>query len=101
MDRPKTWGELNDMLFAGSWNPELQRFRSPFAFRGLASVKHHLSNSLLRLAGQASINTLELSLLRNLSKYAHAPPAPGVESVSHWLSLGPHDWLATLPIDST
>src|SRR5919206_191925 len=50
MDRPKTWSELIEMLFAGSWNPALQRFRSPYAFRGLASMDHHLSNSLLRLA---------------------------------------------------
>jgi len=82
MDRPKTWSELNEVLFAGSWNPSLQRFRSPFAFRGLASTTHELSNSLVRLAaGQASINTLELSLLRNFSKYAHWQPAHGVESV--------------------
>ena len=26
MDRPKTWSELNEVLFAGSWNPALQRF---------------------------------------------------------------------------
>ena len=101
MDRPKTWSELNEMLFAGSWNPELQRFRSPYAFRGLASTAHKLSNSLLRLAGQASINTLELSLLRNFSKYAHAQPAPGVESVWHWLALGQHHGLPTRLIDWT
>jgi hypothetical protein len=81
MDRPKTWSELNEALFAGSWNPALQRFRSPYAFRGLGSTTHELSNSLVRLAaGQASINTLELSLLRNFSKYAHWQPAHGVES---------------------
>ena len=101
MDRPKTWGELNEMLFAGSWNPELQRFRSPYAFRGLASTAHKLSNSLLRLAGEASINTLELSLLRNFSKYAHAQPAPGVDSVWHWLALGQHHGLPTRLIDWT
>src|SRR5437868_5689564 len=96
VDRPGSWSELNEMLFAGSWNPDLQRFRSPFAFRGLASTTHHLSNSLLRLAaGQASINTLELSLLRNFSKYAHAQPAPGIESVWHWLALGQHHGLPT------
>src|SRR5437588_8634806 len=101
VDRPRSWSELNEMLFAGSWNPELQRFRSPYAFRGLAATTHHLSNSLLRLAGQASINTLELSLLRNFSKYAHAQPAPGIESVWHWLALGQHHGLPTRLIDWT
>lgn len=102
MDRPSSWSELNEMLFAGSWNPELQRFRSPYAFRGLASTDHHLSNSLLRLAaGRASISTLEQSLLRNFSKYAHAQPAPGVDSVWHWLALGQHHGLPTRLIDWT
>src|SRR5437667_10827502 len=101
VDRPRSWSELNEMLFAGSWNPELQRFRSPYAFRGLAATTHHRSNSLLRLAGQASINTLELSLLRNFSKYAHAQPAPGIESVWHWLALGQHHGLRTRLIDWT
>jgi hypothetical protein len=101
MERPTTWGELNEMLFAGSWNPRLQRFRSPFAFRGLASSDHRLSNSLLRLARDASINTLELSLLRNFSKYAHAQPAHGFESVWHWLALGQHHGLPTRLIDWT
>ena len=75
MDRPKTWSELNEVLFAGSWNPGLQRFRSPYAFMGLASTTHEVSNSLVRLAaGQANINTLELSRVTTIP-YMMAAPA--------------------------
>src|SRR5438270_14038023 len=102
MDRPRSFNELIELLFAGSWNPELQRFRSPYAFRGLASDEHHLSNSLLRLAaGRASIPPLDHSLLRNLSKYAHAQPAPGVDSVRHWLAPVLQHGLPTRVIDWT
>jgi len=101
VERPRTWTELIEQLFAGSWNPDLQRFRSPYAFRGLSSASHKLSNSLLRLTAGQSINTLELSLLRNFRKYAHAQPAPGIDSIWHWLALGQHHGLPTRLIDWT
>jgi hypothetical protein len=99
--RATSWSELIEQLFVNSWNPALQRFRSPYAFRGLSSHKHQLSNSLLRLTAGQSINTLELSLLRNFRKYAHAQPAPGIDSIWHWLALGQHHGLPTRLIDWT
>ena len=44
------WQDILDELYEGSWNPDLKRFRSPYAFRGLGSANHTLTSSLVRLA---------------------------------------------------
>ena len=49
--RVSTWNELQDQLFAESWNPELGRFRSRFAFRGLSDAGYSLATTLRRLGG--------------------------------------------------
>src|SRR5262245_45685289 len=91
VERARSWTELLEQLFAESWNPDLQRFRSPFAFRGLGCAEHDLSNSLMRLAGvHGDVNKVELALLRNFRKYAHAQAAHGVDSIWHWLAVAQH-----------
>jgi len=102
MNRARTWTELLDQLYEGSWNPELRRFRAPYAFRGLASADHRLSNSLVRLAGgQADVGKLELSMLRNFRKYAHEQTASGVDTIWHWLAVAQHHGLPTRLVDWT
>ena len=98
--RARTWTEILDELYAESWNPSLQRFRSPFAFRGLPCVEHSLSSSLVRLAGSADTRTLELALLRNFRKYAAADARP-TDSIWDWLALGQHRGLPTRLLDWT
>lgn len=49
--RVASWTELHERLFEGSWNPTLFRFRSPFAYRGMAHAEHDLKTSLMRLGG--------------------------------------------------
>lgn len=93
-----SWDDLQRELFANSWNAEIKRYRSRFAFRGLCDASYRLETSLIRLGGDYV--KLERHLLRNFRKYAHRSVVEK-DSLWHWLSVAQHFGLPTRVLDWT
>ncbi|HMQ51238.1 MAG TPA: FRG domain-containing protein [Anaerolineae bacterium] len=94
----KSWNDLLDILYAGAWSPTLQRYRSPFAFRGVSDRGYRLETTLRRLGGD--FVKVEPHLLRNFRKYAHRDVVEG-DTIWHWLSVAQHHGLPTRLLDWT
>lgn len=92
--RVETWRDLQDVLFADSWQPRLGRFRSPYVFRGSASNESTILSSLQR----GRFERHEHHLLKHFRKYAHRSDVPG-DSVWNWISLAKHHGLPTRLLD--
>lgn len=96
--RVNSWNELQEALYADSFDNNIGRFRSAFAFRGLSSAEYDLKTSLIRLGGDYA--SLEHHILRNFRKYAHRDVFER-DSVWHWLSTAQHHGLPTRLLDWT
>jgi hypothetical protein len=97
--RVSSWRELNEQLFAGSWQEYLGRFRSAWVFRGMTDAGYDLSTSLARRGGQVSAQ-LEQSMLRSFRRYAYRPDL-GQSPIWNWLALAQHHGLSTRLLDWT
>src|SRR6202012_1505334 len=92
------WTELNEALFADTWNPTIKRFRSNFAYRGVNRSSYPIANGLSRLG--KPYNNMEKNLIKQFKKYAHTLVIEK-HSEWHWLSIAQHYGLPTRPIDWT
>ncbi len=98
--RVASWNELQERLFAGSWQASLGRHRSTYAFRGMADVGNDLVTSLARLG--ENYGQTEPFVLRSFRKYARRDVDffQG-DSVWNWLALAQHHGLPTRLLDWT
>jgi len=96
--RVSSWAELQDELFAGSWQERLARHRPTFAYRGRPDADEKLRTSLARLGGEA--HELEAHILRAFRKYAAVGAVPR-DTTWNWLALGQHHGLPTRLLDWT
>jgi len=104
----RDWLDVQEQLYADSWDEGLGRHRSHFAFRGLVNAGFQLTTTLQRMGGP--YERLENHLVRNFSKYAYdmvgsANPAlvlsPSGNSLWNWLIIGRHHGLPTRLLDWT
>jgi hypothetical protein len=96
----KNWSELQEALFDDTYHEGLQRYRSPYVYRGLGNAKYDLKTSLMRLDGQYEL--VEKHLIRNFRKYAKRF-AEKSNTDSFWdaLALAQHFGLPTRLLDWT
>jgi len=95
----KSWSEFCDALYVDSWNKNIHRFRTDYAFRGIADRLSELKTGF-------SINcknhqNLEYHLLRNFKKYAQVTDLRLLSNDWRVMTLAQHYGLPTRLLDWT
>lgn len=93
-----SWSELCDSLYIDSWQDNISRWRSVYAFRGLSDKNFRLKSSLIRLGG--IYDKLEFHIIRNFIKYARVENSSKF-TLWNWLVLAQHHGLPTRLLDWT
>lgn len=94
-----SWEQLVEEVYRYAWKPELERFRSDYAFRGLSDSGYRLENSFLRNSGNRP--DLEYHLLRNFRKYARTSDFAQTNTQLRSIVLAQHHGLPTRLLDWT
>ncbi|BCX46975.1 FRG domain-containing protein [Haloferula helveola] len=92
-----TWTKFNTAVFKNSLDKSLDRYRSPYVFRGLSDSSFQLLTSLQRLRhSRETLETVEQALLRNFEKYSKRD-----DLGSEWrrITIGQHFGLPTRLLD--
>jgi len=95
----KSWADLCERVYEESWQEDIMRFRSNYAFRGLSDKNYRLITSFERICG--NLTRLEYHLLRNFRKYARLDDVDISDSHWHWMTLAQHHGLPTRLLDWT
>ena len=96
---PKNWLELQEYLF-NEKDYKIDRFRSPYAYRGVYNAQFGLETSLQRLGRIPS--KVEGTMIRNFKKYSPINTLiDDYNNLWNWISLGQHHGLPTRLIDWT
>jgi len=94
-----SWEEICERLYDNSWQADISRFRSNYAFRGVSDKNLDLGTSFCKKCG--SNHQLEYHLLRNFKKYARVDSAEKGYSDWRWLTIAQHHGLPTRLLDWT
>lgn len=94
----ESWSQLCDLLFEGTWQPNIGRFRSQWAYTGRRNLNYTLTTSLARLGPNHA--DVEKHLIRNFKKYA-IRDVTAIDSFWNWLALAQHHGLPTRLLDWT